>query len=165
MLQTEAGFRLVGGLVACEAGSTFALHYSIDCDAAWRTRSAAIDGAVDRTRVKWALSADGRGTWRQGDAPAHWLAGALDVDFGFTPATNTLPLRRLDLSLGETAPVRSAWLRFPELRLELLEQTYTRLGAQTFRYEALVDGEPFSAQLDTDDYGRVLRYEGLWQAE
>jgi hypothetical protein len=28
-----------------------------------------------------------------------------------------------------------------------------------------VDGEPFTAQLDTDAFGRVLRYEGLWEAE
>ena len=93
------------------------------------------------------------------------LAGALDVDLGFTPATNTLPIRRLALAVGESAPVRSAWLRFPEFRLEPLEQTYTRETDQSFRYRALVDGEPFIARLDTDAFGRVLRYEGLWEAE
>jgi hypothetical protein len=61
--------------------------------------------------------------------------------------------------------VRSAWLRFPELRLEPLDQTYTREGLQRFRYHALVDGEPFLARLDTDEYGRVVRYEGLWEME
>lgn len=91
--------------------------------------------------------------------------GALDIDLGFTPATNTLPIRRLALAVGETKPVRSAWLRFPELRLEPLEQTYTREADRVFRYRALVDGEAFTAQLDTDTFGRVLRYEGLWAAE
>jgi uncharacterized protein len=93
------------------------------------------------------------------------LAGALDVDLGFTPATNTQPIRRIGLEVGESASVRSAWLRFPELRLEPLEQTYTREAEQSFRYRALVDGEPFIARLDTDAFGRVLRYEGLWEAE
>jgi hypothetical protein len=97
--------------------------------------------------------------------PVPKLAGALDVDLGFTPATNTLPIRRLALAVGESAPVRSAWLRFPELRLEPLEQTYTREAEQRFRYQALVDGELFTARLDTDAFGRVLRYEGLWEAE
>jgi hypothetical protein len=97
--------------------------------------------------------------------PLSEVAGALDVDLGFTPATNTLPIRRLALAVGESAPVRSCWLRFPELRLEPLEQTYTRESEQTFRYQALVDGEPFMARLDTDAHGRVLRYEGLWEAE
>jgi len=61
--------------------------------------------------------------------------------------------------------VRSAWLRFPELRLEPLEQTYAREAERTFRYSALVDGEPFVARLDVDAFGRVVRYEGLWQME
>jgi hypothetical protein len=54
----------------------------------------------------------------------------------------------------ESAPVRSAWLRFPELRLEPLEQTYTRDAEQCFRYRALIDGESFIACLDTDVLGR-----------
>jgi hypothetical protein len=29
----------------------------------------------------------------------------------------------------------------------------------------MVDGEPFVARLETDAFGRVLRYEGLWEAE
>ena len=80
-------------------------------------------------------------------------------------ATNTLPIRRLALAVGASAPVRGAWLRFPELRLEPLEQTYTRKAEQVFRYVADVDGERFTARLDTDASGRVLRYEGLWEAE
>lgn len=66
---------------------------------------------------------------------------------------------------GASAPVRSAWLRFPDLRLETLEQTYTREAAERFRYRAVVDGDPFTARLDTDAFGRVHRYEGLWEAE
>jgi uncharacterized protein len=42
---------------------------------------------------------------------------------------------------------------------------YTREADRVFVYEALVDGEPFRARLETDEYGRVLRYEGLWEAE
>ena len=52
----------------------------------------------------------------------------------------------------------------PELRLEPLEQTYTREAERVFRYRATVDAEPFVARLDTDAFGRVLRYEGLWEA-
>ena len=32
-------------------------------------------------------------------------------------------------------------------------------------YRALVDGEPFVARLDTEVFGRVVRYEGLWEME
>jgi hypothetical protein len=56
-------------------------------------------------------------------------------------------------------------MRFPELRVEVLEQSYQREAACVFRYDALVDGERFRARLDTDEFGRVLVYEGLWAAE
>lgn len=163
--RTANGWRLAGELDVNEANVTATLRYAIECDPAWRTRSAVIEGAADGSPVRLSLAADGAGGWTQDGIALPELAGALDVDLGFTPATNTLPIRRLGLAVGESAAVRSAWLRFPELRLEPLEQTYTREAERTFRYRALVDGEPFVARLDVDAFGRVTRYEGLWEME
>ena len=141
------------------------LRYSIECDSRWHTRTAAVEGTMGGDSVRFSLTADGEGHWSQDGRSVASFTGALDVDLGFTPATNTLPIRRLALSVGASAVVRSAWLRFPELRLELLEQVYTRQAATVYRYVADVDGAPFTARLDTDAYGRVLRYEGLWEAQ
>lgn len=159
------GWHLSGELHVHEAGVTAELRYEIHCDSAWRTRSALIEGVAAGEAIRFVLAADGVGNWTHNGTPLPELAGTLDVDLGFTPATNTLPIRRLGLAVGESAPVRSAWLRFPELRLEPLEQTYTRESTHRFRYHATVDGEPFIAYLDTDAFGRVLHYEGLWDAE
>lgn len=163
--RTAAGWRLTGELDVEEAGLAARLRYAIECDLEWRTRSAVIEGEAGDSAIWFALAADGEGNWTRDGAPVPDLEGALDVDLGFTPATNTLPIRRLGLAVGESAPLRGAWLRFPELRLEPLEQTYTREAELTFRYRALVDDEPFIARLDTDAFGRVVRYEGLWDAE
>jgi hypothetical protein len=111
------------------------------------------------------FAADGHGHWTLNGAPLPLVERALDIDLGFTPATNLRPIRRLDLAVGERADVRTAWLRFPELRVEALEQSYRRDAAGVFRYDAMVDGERFHARLDTDEFGRVLLYEGLWEAE
>ena len=159
------GWRLSGALEVQETGVDARLRYVIDCDERWRTRAALIEGTASGRPIRVALEADGAGAWSREGRPLPSLAGALDVDLGFTPATNTLPIRRLALAVGEPRPVRSAWLRFPELRLEPLEQTYTREAERVFQYRAMVDGEPFVARLDTDSFGRVLRYEGLWEAE
>lgn len=163
--RTSQGWRLTGELEVEDEGVAASLRYSIDCDERWHTRAALIAGTASDAPIRVALAADGAGVWHRDGEPLPALAGALDVDLGFTPATNTLPIRRLALAVGETRPVRSAWLRFPELRLEPLEQAYTREGDRVFRYRAMVDGEPFVARLDTDAFGRVLRYEGLWEAE
>lgn len=161
----SGGWRLTGDLHVEESGVPAHLRYVIDCDREWRTREAVVQGEVAGHDVHVALAADGLGSWSRDGAPLPSLTGAIDVDLGFTPATNTLPIRRLALAIGESRAVRTAWVRFPELRVQPLDQTYARLGDQTYLYEALVDGAPFTARLDTDAFGRVVRYEGLWVAE
>ena len=163
VVRTTAGWRLTGEVHVEEEGAAARLCYAIDCDPEWRTRSAVIEGEAGDHPVRLELAADGTGQWTRDGTPVPELSGTTDVDLGFTPATNTLPIRRLALAVGEAAPVRSAWVRFPELRLEPLEQTYTRESGRAYRYRAIVDGEPFTALLQTDEFGRVLRYEGLWE--
>jgi hypothetical protein len=157
------GWHLSGTVDVEEAGHNAQFSYRIDVDEGWRTRSALVEGKSGARPFRLGLSADGRGNWFREGEPVPALAGALDVDLGFTPATNTLPIRRLGLAVGESAPVASAWLRFPELRLERLEQVYTRESERSFRYRAEVNGEPFVARLDVDEFGRVVTYEGLWK--
>lgn len=163
--QVGEGWRLTGSLEVEDGGVAARLRYSIDLDAAWCTRAALVEGTANGEPVRFALATDGAGSWSRDGSPLPALTGAADVDLGFTPATNTLPIRRLSLAVGQTRAVRSAWLRFPELRMEPLEQSYTRESGHVFLYVASVDGEPFTARLDTDAFGRVLRYEGLWEAE
>jgi uncharacterized protein len=157
-----AGWRLTGELEVEEAGIAARLRYAIECDLDWRTCSAMIEGDAGGRPIRFALVSDRMGHWSRDGAPMPELTGALDIDLGFTPATNTLPIRRLNLAVGESARVRSAWVRFPELLLEPLEQAYTREAEFRFCYRAILDGEPFIARLDTDGFGRVIRYEGLW---
>jgi len=170
--QTAEGWRLTGELEVEEAGVRAQLVYVIECARDWRTRRAVVTditgvtGSAARAGapIQFDFAADGDGHWTLNGAPLPLVEGALDIDLGFTPATNLLPIRRLDLAVGERADVRTAWVRFPKLRVEALEQSYQREAARVFRYDALVDGERFQARLDTDAFGRVLLYEGLWEA-
>lgn len=162
--RTAAGWRLSGAVAVLEDGVEARLRYAVECDALWRTRTARVAGEANGAPVRFVLAADGAGGWRSEGAARADLAGALDVDLGFTPATNTLPIRRLALGVGGSAAVRTAWIRSPELRLEPLEQTYEREAERTYRYRARIDGETFEARLEVDAFGRVVRYEGLWEA-
>jgi hypothetical protein len=163
--RTLGGWRLTGRLEADEAGVSAQLTYLIECAHDWRTRRAVVTGSASGAPIRFELAADGNGCWTLNGAPLPLVEGALDIDLGFTPATNTLPIRRLDLAVGGRAEVRTAWVRFPELRVEALEQSYQREAERVFRYDALVDGDRFQARLDTDEFGRILLYEGLWEAE
>jgi uncharacterized protein len=87
------------------------------------------------------------------------LAGCIDVDLGLTPATNTLPIRRLALEIGESATLMAAWVKFPSLDIVPLEQRYERLSEFSYRYSSV----NFTALLEVDELGLVTQYEGGWE--
>lgn len=104
------------------------------------------------------------GRWLADGRELESCRGALDVDLGVTPSTNTSAIRRLELTMGASAELTATWVRFPELSIEPLPQRYTRLGECTYRYESLRGGEVvFQALLEVDGTGLVERYEGLFE--
>ena len=116
------------------------------------------DGVAERSLI---LSVDDEQRWWRGpDEVADWR-GLYDIDLGVTPATNTLPIRRVPFQPGEGRDVTAAWVRFPDLSLERLPQRYTRLDEHHYRYES--DGGNFVTELAVDELGLVTRYEGLWE--
>jgi hypothetical protein len=74
-----------------------------------------------------------------------------------------LPIRRLNLAIGEQARVRAAWLRFPGFALEPLEQIYRRTGVTTYQYES--GGGRFTTELRVNEAGFVTDYPNLWAFE
>ena len=88
------------------------------------------------------------------------VAGLVDVDLGFTPASNLLAIRRFDLGVGQARPAPAAYLTFPELRLTRLEQSYQRLDEGRYAYAAPTFG--YDDILEVSPAGFVLDYPGLW---
>jgi uncharacterized protein len=138
------------------------LDYVVLCDSNWHTQSARITGWVGDETIDVEISAiDDR--WRLNGVEQLALAGCIDVDLEFSPSTNLLPIRRLRLGIGENAPVKAAWLRFPGFRLEILDQIYRRIDANQYRYET-ADGS-FARDLTVNDAGVVTLYPGQFEAE
>ena len=139
------------------------LDYLVRCDAVWHTVSARVTGWIGDRTIDLTIAADKNGRWTANGTESPAIGGCVDVDLSFTPMTNMLPIRRLRLKIGDRAPVRAAWLRFPECLLEPLEQVYERIDSNTYRYES--DGGSFVATLKVDASGLVTGYENLWSAE
>ena len=157
---TSGGHRLAGVVVLPVGGRPGHARYRVDVDERWRTREVEVAVVVTGEERRVALSADGEGRWLLGGAPAPDLDGCVDADLGFSPSTNTLPIRRLALRSGEVAPVRAAWVRFPELTVEVNEQSYERLDQGRWRYRS----GAFTADLVVEpSSGLVVTYgDGLW---
>jgi hypothetical protein len=132
-------------------------------EAPWPGASPQRKAAEDADAGAAAASGTAAGDPRPAPAAVEVLsvAGCLDVDLAFTPATNILPLRRLELAVGESREVTAAWVRFPDLSVEPLAQRYTRLDERRVRYESR--GGAFTAELEVDELGLVVRYPPLWE--
>jgi len=154
------GFVLRGTVIGLLDGAPTEVRYRVRADKRWRTREAEIDLEVDREPRRLELAADGVGNWTVAGRDRPGLAGCLDVDLAVSPSTNTLPVRRLRLTIGQRAPARAAWVQFPSLTVEPLEQIYERTGPVSYRYRA----GAFAAELYVDEHGLVRRYGSMWIA-
>jgi len=171
--QESDGWRLHGIVLTEVASAPVLVHYAVALATDWSTRVVEIamrSGAASEPRtLKLTVAPDQR--WQierePGLEPAMpaddvvTLHGLVDVDLGFSPVTNTLPIRRLDPAIGEAIAVTAAWVRFPELTVEPLSQRYIRLAERRYRYESA--GGAFVAEIEVDDLGLVTTYEGGWR--
>jgi len=146
-----------------EKNGPFRLSYRLTWDRSWRLHDAHLVVATERFTRLLSLQTDGEGNWRHRDGQAiAELHGCLDVDIWPTPFTNSFPLRREPVAIGERREFHVAWIFAPELLVRSQLQAYTRLADQLYLFENL-DGSGFRAELAVDDDGVVLDYPGLFQ--
>lgn len=158
--QHDGGVTLAG-VVVVSAGAPWRIEYEIHCDAAWRTRRVTVRGVKGVDEHVIGLEARRDGGWLVDGEPRRELQGCVDVDLGFSPSTNTLPIRRLSMPVGESRAIEAAWLEFPSLRVRPVSQRYTRIDARTYRYENLPTG--FTANITIDEEALVVSYPPGWE--
>ena len=159
--ESAAGIVLRGAALLAHEAQACRLEYEVRCDPAWVSRTARVTGSIGGRAIDASVHHEG-GRWTLNGSEVPGVAGCVDVDLNFSPSTNLLPIRRLDLPIGGRASVRAAWLRFPGFALEPLEQVYTRVAAHRYRYES--SGGAFTAEIEVDATGLPVAYGGVWTA-
>lgn len=103
------------------------------------------------------LGTDGAGRWGEVNG-AHRpdLDGCSLLDLGCTPFTNTLPIRRLALDVGDAADITAAMVDVETLGVVPVHQRYEHLAPQRWRYTNL--DSTFTTEFSVDDYGLVNDY-------
>jgi uncharacterized protein len=159
---SRTGWRLRGTAVFRHEMGPAQLQYDVRVDRDWRTREGRVDGWVgDRSvRIRVVRTASG---WTVNGVACEAARECVDLDFGFTPATNLLQLRRVALAIGESAEVSVAWLDVPSGELDLLPQRYERRTETAYWYEA--PRFDYAAELEVATSGFTRRYPGLWTAD
>lgn len=156
-------WELSGAAIFVHEGRPTRIDYLVICDSSWSTRSVTVSGMMGSERFTIDLEVDSHQSWRRNGVVQPAVSGCVDVDLGFSPSTNILPIRRLALDVGEKAEIKAAWLQFPSFELKELTQIYHREGDKIYRYES--GGGAFKSVLDVNSVGFVIDYPGLWQAE
>ena len=157
--ETDEGW-VITGTYLIQIESATEVRYELHLDASWVTQAALVVVTDDvGERALELVRVDGR--WYRDGELLVLGDGCFDVDLALSPATNTLPIRRLGLAVGEAVEVATAWVRVPELTVARSEQRYERLSEDTYRFSS----EGYSATIDVDSFGIVTAYEGGWRAE
>lgn len=91
------------------------------------------------------------------------LDPAREVDISVSPLSNTLPIRRLGLAIGESADIVTAYVRVPQLDVTTDPQRCTRTGEREYLYESR--DSDFRRYVTVDEEGLVLDYPGLFTRE
>jgi hypothetical protein len=146
-----------------EERGPFRLTYRLTWEPSWQLRDAELVVATERFTRSLSLQTDGQGHWRHRDGQTiDDLDGCMDVDIWPTPFTNTFPIRREPMAIGERRQFRMAWIFAPDLTVHAQPQAYTRLADRLYLFENL-DGTGFRAELPVDEDGIVLDYRDLFR--
>lgn len=156
-----AGDRIIvdSVVVGGRGGAPYGVRYRIACRSDWTVVTLDIE------------TTDGRGLHVASDGDARWsdtdgarlpaLDGCVDVDLAGSPFTNSLPLRRLDLSPQMGAvELKMLYVPFATFEPTVDSQRYRCLRPGFYRYEAV--DRTFSADLTVDEDGLVVDYPNLF---
>jgi hypothetical protein len=127
-----------------------AVTYVVRLSATWQVRQFLLFRDLDQPDL-W-LGTDGAGRWGEVNG-AHRpdLDGCSEIHLPCTPFTRTLPIRRLQLDVGDTAEVRVATIDVETLGVVPVAERYRRLGPRRFECSTRERVVTF----DVDEYGLV----------
>ena len=151
--------------------SAFEGFYQVDLDREWRTRQVLLSIVRGHRSSEIILHADGEGHWTgSDDEDLPEIDGTIDVDLFLTPATNTLPIRRIRPAIGEAVQVTAALVSLGDddrLRVGRLDQTYERVAPDRYRYSSHDEMRRpvFTSDLMVDELGVVVSYGEHWRPE
>ncbi|HZY47350.1 MAG TPA: putative glycolipid-binding domain-containing protein, partial [Candidatus Bathyarchaeia archaeon] len=129
----KEGWRFSGTVVAKLRTSPIAARYEIFVDKKFKTQSLVVDettrGRTIRRKIEFR-----KGTWFVDGEGRNDLEKCSDVDLEASPCTNTPPIRRSRLKIGQRIDLTAAWVRLPSLKVMPLKQSYERRNAWKYLY-------------------------------
>ncbi|MBT8197182.1 MAG: hypothetical protein HKN01_01195 [Acidimicrobiia bacterium] len=134
--EVATGHRLAGTTLTVVEDEPFELRWTVITDEAGATTTVGVTVQGPGTDRSLALSADGAGAWSAGDQPVLGLFGATDIELGWTPASLTVPIRRLALDIGDAADLTVVHVDFPDHDITRQTRRYSRVDETRYLVES-----------------------------
>ena len=160
--KASSGWHVEGSAVFSHHDNDVAsLSYRLECDDAWQSCAALVKGWVGSRNMEVSIARQANGHWLINGLHDASLDGLADIDLGFTPASNTNALRRLNLKEMQAGTSVAVWLDTEDWCVKSLHQEYVRTGRNMYDYASPRHG--YRATLEVTDFGIVVEYPGLWK--
>jgi uncharacterized protein len=154
------GVIATSSLLCVESGG-YRLDHRWHLSPDWRAQQVRVERWNADGHAVLRLEREGTG-WRVDGAPRPDLDGADEPDLSATPFCNTLPIRRVPLEAGASLTLDTAFIDAAAMTVQRSRQRYERLGPDRLRYVDLGLSQGFTAELEVDGEGLVVRYEHLF---
>ncbi len=154
------GSKITSTIIGCFEEKIYLVTYLIETNQHWETLLLEINCQHNDTIQHIKLEGDGKGNWLKNGEKADQFKGCLDVDIPLTPFTNTLPIRRLNLSQNQSQEIQVVYCDLLAQEIKPIHQKYTCLSHSEYQYENVPND--FEATIQIDERGLVVDYPSLF---
>lgn len=157
------GYEITSSIVGSYQDRLYRVEYAIYTNGHWQTTFFQLKILLDGKPQIISYRSDGRGNWEKYGASVPAFDGCTDIDISLTPFTNTLPVRRLQLAIGDRQIIKVLYLDILAGEIKPVQQQYERLSPNSYRYQNVPND--YEAVIEVDDDGLVTDYPGLFMRQ
>ena len=147
-------------ILGCYEEKIYRVEYVIKANKLWETIYFEINSWHDNKTQLLKFNGDGKGNWTSNGECEDKFAGCIDVDIPLTPFTNTLPIKRLNLSKDQSQEIKVIYCDVLAGSIKPVSQKYTCIAYTLYHYENVPND--FDATIRVDNFGFVVDYPYLF---
>lgn len=160
--QSADGFTVHSNITGTMDGKPVTFRYYIRLDTSWTVREFFAENLSDKNPFLIHALHQSPGKWLdKNGSPLPQFDGCIDIDIFPTPFTNSLPLKREPIHIGQHSEFNALWVDLREGVARKARQRYSRLSEFKFQFKSLDTGFTETIEFTSDFF--VAHYPGLFR--